>query len=215
MFAKLSTFLFTKPQTLGPFNHARWNNVSKNFRAHPKRCVTTEGKIVANIKGVHTYTLRKTINASLNNTYHVISEVSKYKEFLPYCTESWVSKRDPSNEDKPMQGGLRVGYKQYDENFDCLIQCLKSSDNSLERTVIAESLPDQLFDKLHTKWIIVENDQKKCEVELRLDFKFKSRFYNSISSLFAKTLTDVVMKAFTRQIAHVQKEYYLKQKTTA
>lgn len=188
--------------------------MNKAFTQNTLRFLTTEGKIVSNIKGVHTYTLRKTINASLNNTYHVISEVSKYKEFLPYCTESWVSKRDPTNDDKPMQGGLRVGYKQYDENFDCLIQCLKPSETSLERVVIAESLPDQLFDKLHTKWTIVENDQKKCDLELRLDFKFKSRFYNSISSLFAKTLTDVVMKAFTRQIAHVQKECYLKQKAT-
>lgn len=148
------------------------------------------------------YVLKKTINASADSVYNVISEVSKYKDFIPYCEESFVSKRHHITQE-PTEAGLKVEFQQYDERFICKVEC-----NLNMKTVISESLSHNIFDVLYSKWTITPHPQRSCasEVELLLRFKFKSQLYNQISSIFAKSVTELVMKSFERRIFQLKKE---------
>lgn len=150
------------------------------------------------------YILKRKINASPKEVYDVVSEVSKYHEFIPYCEESFVNKRDDVG--KPSEAGLRVGFKQYDEKFVCKVDCQDTSDSM--KSVSAESLSHNLFHLLYSKWTITVHPgcSNATEVELLLRYQFKSKLYNSVSSLFAKSVTDLVLKAFDRRVFKIRRD---------
>lgn len=149
------------------------------------------------------YTLLKTINSSPDKVYDVVSEVSKYQEFIPYCVESFVNKRCSANH-KPIEAGLRVGFRQYDEKFTCEVVCQEVTP---QYKVIANSISHNLFYLLYGEWTIVPHPKRpsSTQVELLLRFKFKSRLYNSVSSIFAKSVTEIIMKAFERRVFDLQR----------
>ncbi|KAH9201783.1 cyclase/dehydrase, partial [Zygosaccharomyces rouxii] len=140
------------------------------------------------------YVLLKSINSTPEKVYYVVSEVSEYQKFVPYCMESFVNKRDPID-DKPIEAGLRVGFRQYDEKFLCDVKCSKQDS---QYKVVANSVSHNLFHLLYGEWTIKPHPQRRSstQVELLLRFKFKSKLYDSVSSLFARSVTELVMKAF-------------------
>ncbi|PTN18239.1 ubiquinone-binding protein COQ10 [Saccharomyces cerevisiae] len=154
------------------------------------------------------YVLRKAINAPPSTVYAAVSEVAQYKEFIPYCVDSFVDKRNPVD-NKPLIAGLRVGFKQYDEEFICNVTC-KDTDHTY--TVVAETISHNLFHLLISKWTIMPhpNRPNAAMVELLLRFKFKSRIYNSVSLIFAKTVTELVMNAFAKRAYHLVRLAMLK-----
>lgn len=149
------------------------------------------------------YVLLRSINSTPEKVYNVVSEVSEYQNFIPYCVESFVNKRDPVN-DKPTEAGLRVGFRQYDEKFSCDVECMKQNS---QYKVVANSVSHNLFHLLYGEWTIKPHPRRRSstQVELLLRFKFKSKLYNSISSIFAKSVTELVMKAFERRIFELQR----------
>lgn len=153
------------------------------------------------------YVLFKTINAEPRQVYSVVSEIAKYQEFIPYCIESFVNNRNP-NDGRPTEAGLRVGFRQYDEKFICQVTCQSNVDDDVNKfSVIAASISHNLFHVLYSKWTIKPHPTRPnaSEVELVLRFKFKSMLYNSVSSIFAKSVTELVMKAFDRGVYAIKK----------
>ncbi|CAI4051137.1 hypothetical protein SKDZ_15G1460 [Saccharomyces kudriavzevii ZP591] len=157
------------------------------------------------------YVLRKTINTHPSTIYAAVSEVSEYKEFIPYCVDSFVDKRNPVDK-KPVIAGLRVGFKQYDEEFICNVTCKEKVNGDDIYTVVAETVSHNLFHLLYSKWTIMPHPTRPnaAMVELLLRFKFKSRIYNSVSLLFAKTVTELVMNAFAKRAYHLVRLAMLK-----
>ncbi|CCK71957.1 ubiquinone-binding protein COQ10 KNAG_0I01720 [Huiozyma naganishii CBS 8797] len=158
---------------------------------------------------VQTYSLSKTVNnASPLQVYDVVSEVGKYKEFIPYCVESFVDKRDPQTE-RPKLAGLRVGFKQYDEKFVCNVACEEVEQGS-QYTVEAESISHHLFEVLNCRWTIKKHPRRpnSSQMDLLLKFQFKSALYNSVSSLFARSVTQLVLNAFDKRVFQVMKRDY-------
>ncbi|QLG74395.1 hypothetical protein HG535_0G02780 [Zygotorulaspora mrakii] len=153
------------------------------------------------------YIIDKTLNAEPKQIYDVVSEVSKYQDFIPYCTESFVSERDPIG-GTPTKAGLRVGFQQYDEKFNCLVTCKDEANQGPNHySVVADSISHNLFHVLYCKWTMRPhaNRPHASQVELTLRFKFKSRLYNTVSSIFAKTVTELIMKAFDKRVFQVKK----------
>lgn len=150
------------------------------------------------------FVLTKTINAAPNEVYDVVSEISKYHEFIPYCSESFVNKRNPLD-NRPTEAGLRVGFRQYDEKYTCDIKC--QEDPLGVFTVYADSISHNLFQHLSTQWTIRSHPQRhnSTQAELLLKFKFRSRLYNSVSSIFGKSVTELVMKAFEKRVFELRK----------
>ncbi|GAV53025.1 hypothetical protein ZYGR_0AI03070 [Zygosaccharomyces rouxii] len=149
------------------------------------------------------FVLLRSINSTPEKVYNVVSEVSEYQNFIPYCMESFVNRRDPIN-DKPIEAGLRVGFRQYDEKFLCEVECVKQDS---QYKVVTNSISHNLFHLLYGEWTIKPHPRRRSstQVELLLRFKFKSKLYNSVSSMFAKSVTELVMKAFERRVFELQR----------
>ncbi|BAO37888.1 coenzyme Q-binding protein COQ10 [Kluyveromyces marxianus] len=158
------------------------------------------------------YILRRKIRGTPQEVYEVVSEVSKYHEFIPYCVESFVNARDEMK--RPIEAGLRVGFRQYDEKFICKVECKDIS--TLVKTVSAESLSHNLFHVLNSKWTIKAHPGRTdyTEVELLLRYQFKSKLYSSVASLFAKSVTELILKAFDRRVYQLKRDNSMSIKNT-
>lgn len=143
--------------------------------------------------GYQTHRITRKVSAPPSILYLVIADVSKYEEFVPFVTSSFINQFDQST-NLPTEAGLRVGWKQYDESFTCKLACL-------ENKIIAESISMLLFENLHTEWNLREvksrfTNELSTLVELVLRYKFKNPLYNTLSSLVHDQVSNVVIKAF-------------------
>lgn len=157
------------------------------------------------------YLYSKTIIGTTSEIYDVISEVSKYQEFIPFCIESFVNKRSPQD-NTPIEAGLRVGFQQYDDKFVCEVKCEDSREPIGGYSVEATSLSHNLFYFLYAQWLIKPHTTRKnsSEVELLMRYKLKSPLYNAVSSIFAKSATTLVMKAFERRVHETKRKNHVR-----
>ncbi|ODV71178.1 ubiquinone-binding protein COQ10 CYBJADRAFT_192132 [Cyberlindnera jadinii NRRL Y-1542] len=152
------------------------------------------------LKSSQSHIFKRTLNHPPELFYRVVSDVNAYHEFIPYCTRSFINKYDETTQ-TPVEGGLRVGWRHVEEEFVCNLHC------EPHHLVIAESVTHSLFEHLYTKWTILPNARKNsCDMELELKYKFKSDFYNKMSSLFANSVSDLVIKAFDKRAAQLRRQ---------
>ncbi|ODV90520.1 hypothetical protein CANCADRAFT_107218 [Tortispora caseinolytica NRRL Y-17796] len=124
--------------------------------------------------------------------YAIISNVDSYSEFIPYCVESTVTAKDTKT-GQPAAATLRVGWKNFDESFESKLTCVTP------HTVIAEALNNSVFDTLYSEWTLKPIPAKPnlTKVHLNLVFKFNNPIYNTVSNVFAPTVTELMIRAFT------------------
>lgn len=151
------------------------------------------------LRAIQTYKLVRTIDAKPREIYEVVSQIDKYTDFIPYCIDSFIDKRDFIT-GNPTSAGLRIGFQSYDEKFVCNVNCQEFQEKQ-KFIVEAESVSHNLFKTCSTKWTIVPNPRKPniSQVELTLRFQFHSLLYNSVSSIFANNLTSLAMAAFEKR----------------
>lgn len=157
------------------------------------------------LRSVQTYKLVRTIDAKPQQIYEVVSQIDKYTDFIPYCIDSFIDKRDFIT-GNPISAGLRIGFQSYDEKFVCNVNCQEFQEKQ-KFIVEAESVSHNLFKTCSTKWTIVPNPRKPniSQVELTLRFQFHSLLYNSVSSIFANNLTSLAMEAFQKRSVELNK----------
>lgn len=146
---------------------------------------------------LQTYKVTKRVNVTPEQMFNVVSNVSKYHEFVPFVEKSSITKKDPKS-DLPVEGVLRVGWQQFDEEFTSKIHCV------LNERVAVKSLTILLFNSLNTEWNFKEMKsshikEPSCEVELNLKYSFKNPLYNAISSMFSDQVTKIMIKAFEQR----------------
>jgi coenzyme Q-binding protein COQ10 len=145
-----------------------------------------------------TYTITKRFQHPQDLVYRLISRVDLYYEFIPYCTSSFITAKDKSGE--PTIAGLRVGFQAFDEEFTCELSCAKPE------VVVAKSITHSLFHSLETQWKISPIGVDQCIAELNLSYEFKSQLYNQVSSLFAKSVANLMTKSFEKRAFNVVKD---------
>lgn len=179
------------------YRYRKW----KGFNIVNKRTVFKHflEKERAKLESVNKYTILKTVNAPPSKVYEVVSEVSRYNEFIPYCLDSFIDKRDLVT-GRPTLAGLRIGFKQYDERVTCNVNCQEIKDKEYY-IVEAKCISHDLFKTFYSKWSIIPHPRKEniSQVELVLKFQFHSLLYNSVSTIFANNLTSLAMGAFAQR----------------
>jgi len=131
------------------------------------------------------YKESRVINHTPNNLFKLVSDVSNYPEFLPWCLGARIKNQD----DNSFEADLIIGFKIYKEIYSSKIFL----DNKNKK--IDVKYKDGPFEHLENYWIF-KKDKNGCKVEFMVDFKFKSNFLQTImESLFAEAVRRMV-KAF-------------------
>ena len=131
------------------------------------------------------YEESRVIKHTPKNLFNLVSDVSKYPEFLPWCLGARVKNIKQNNFD----ADLIIGFKIYKEIYSSRIFL----DNV--QNIIKVEYKDGPFERLENHWIFKENNEG-CKVEFMVDFKFKSVFLQTImETLFSEAVKRMV-KAF-------------------
>lgn len=153
---------------------------------------------------VQTHRLTKKLNVPIGLLYGVVSDVSRYQEFVPFVNYSYIKEYDELTR-LPAAAGLRVGWKTFDEEFLCKLHCKQNE------SVRAESVTITLFAFLETEWRFKELKSRQKNklvtlVDFDLKFKFKNSLYNNVSFMFKDQVSQIMMKAFEDRALHLQAE---------
>ncbi len=124
---------------------------------------------------------------SAEQMYELVSDVDSYHEFLPWCRESFVSKR---TEDE-MTGTIVIAKGGLERSFTTL--------NRLQRGKMMEMrLIEGPFRHLEGFWRFQALRDDACKVSLDLEFEFSNRLmtmaFGRIFTQIANTLVDAFVK---------------------
>ena len=124
----------------------------------------------------------RVINHSPLNLFKLVSDVKKYPEFLPWCLGARVKNNSKNNFD----ADLIIGFKIYKEIYSSQVIL----DHVNKKIIV--NYKDGPFEHLDNYWIFKDN-MKGCEVEFMVDFKFKSRFLQTLmETLFSEAVRRMV-----------------------
>ena len=128
---------------------------------------------------------RRILSHTPSNLFNLVSDVNKYPEFLPWC----LGARAKSSSKNELNADLIIGFKLYKEVYSSQIIL----DHNKNKIIV--NYKDGPFEYLNNYWIFNENN-KGCEIEFMVEFKFKSNFLQSlIETLFTEAVLRMV-KAF-------------------
>lgn len=116
--------------------------------------------------------------------YSMVSDFSRYPEFVPYCVEAKTLKEEQG----VVEGTLRVGYKGLGYNF-----ATKNTNYAPEQ--IRMELLSGPFERLEGTWHF-ESQPTGCRVRLQLTIVFKNALLGMMFKHKIDESTDMMMDAF-------------------
>lgn len=127
----------------------------------------------------------RTISYSCEQMYHLVNEVERYAEFLPYCTESTVHHRN----DDEVQATLMIGAAGMSKSF--------TTRNLLQVNKMIEiRLIDGPFSHLEGFWRFDEADGGGCRISFDLEFEFAGKLFSMFLGPVFDQVTDKMVDAF-------------------
>jgi len=170
------------------------NKIVDGFRNHQIRKflnVPMEALFPAGSSQEHSE--RRLLKYSPQEIYEVVANVKEYKSFVPWCKESRVIKSDNNG----MVAELDVGFDMFSEKYKSVIKLEPFQHISII------SSDTTVLEHLNSEWTFnsLKNDNKRCFVDFKVKFKFKSSVYDSVSELFMTQVVKQMVKAFEDKCA--------------
>ncbi|KAG2177187.1 hypothetical protein INT43_007844 [Umbelopsis isabellina] len=145
--------------------------------------------------------------------YDIVSNVTDYHQFIPFCTHSKVFTSRPvkagTGNQVVMEAELGVGFNMFSEKYTSLVTCDQPSQ------VKAESADATLFKELTTVWRFTPNVERQklkepqashhpsCWVDFSIAFEFASPLHAQASGVFFDKVSSMMMAAFIDRCAQV------------
>ncbi|KAJ3894634.1 dehydrase and lipid transport-domain-containing protein [Lentinula edodes] len=157
---------------------------------------------------LQTFHESKVFHYKKEELFDIVSNVSTYSRFVPFCTGSRILNASTRNEMEPftMDAELTVGFLSFNESYISKVTCVPYS--SVE-AVASSSTP--LFETLSTIWRFEPcpkgsggNDYPNSTlVTLDLSFAFASPVHAAVSSAFFGQVSKQMVQAFQDRCSQV------------
>ncbi|KAF2876497.1 dehydrase and lipid transport-domain-containing protein [Massariosphaeria phaeospora] len=206
--------LFRTPRRFTPLRHTQQRTFLPNLAAqfNPLGASTPQ-----------TLSAHRTLPYPSAAIYTIISDVSSYSTFLPYCQSSsvtrWSAPDSTYQRRWPSEANLVVGYGNVSESFTSRVFCVPGrilesvgggAETALDRREIAhhvhegegkiKSSEGGLLTHLSSRWTIEHVSDEKTEVTLALEFAFANPLYTALSVGAAPKVADTLIKAFEERV---------------
>lgn len=135
------------------------------------------------------YRGRKLVGFSMEQMFQVVSDVEKYKEFVPFCKQSDITVRKPAF----LKGKLSIGFPPITESYVSEVSLIRP------RLVKAECTEGHLFDHLTTIWKFspgLSTETQSCVIDFYVSFSFRSAFHSQLAHVFFNELVRQMERAF-------------------
>jgi coenzyme Q-binding protein COQ10 len=127
--------------------------------------------------------------------YAVVADIERYPEFLPWCAQVTVRKRETEGHVELVTAAMRIAFHAFHERYVSLVRLDRSALTIEARHV------EGPFQRLDTRWRFVPLDAGS-EVHFLIDFAFKSMLLSAVSGVAFGFVAAKMAEAFVQR-AHV------------
>ena len=120
--------------------------------------------------------------------FDLVADVERYPEFLPWCVDASIRRR----EGDLIVADLVIGYRVFRERF--------TSTVALDRPRrIDVTYSDGPFRYLNNHWIFAPEGSDSCVIDFFVDFEFRSRVLQAVVGRVFGEAVKVMVHAFERR----------------
>lgn len=120
--------------------------------------------------------------------FDLVADVERYPEFLPWCVDARIRRR----EGDVIVADLVIGYRVFRERF--------TSTVALDRPRrIDVTYSDGPFRYLNNHWIFAPEGPDSCVIDFFVDFEFRSRVLQAVVGRVFGEAVKVMVHAFERR----------------
>ena len=120
--------------------------------------------------------------------FDLVADVEKYPEFLPWCVDARIRRR----EDSLVVADLVIGYRVFRERFTSTV-VLSRPDR------IDVTYAEGPFRYLNNHWIFVPEGSDSCTIDFFVDFEFHSRVLQVVAERVFGETVKLMVHAFERR----------------
>ena len=132
-----------------------------------------------------TASIKKIIPCKKKDLFNMILDIEKYPDFVPWCIDGKIYKKEEMKDVVEIEADLTVGKKFLNQTYKSHVTYYKENDK-----IIVNNIEGPLK-HLKNEWIIREINNQS-EVSFKIDFEIKNVFYNMImKKSFNQGLTNI------------------------
>lgn len=120
--------------------------------------------------------------------FDLVADVEKYPEFLPWCVDARIRRRDGDL----IVADLVIGYRMFRERFTSTV-ALDRPDR------IDVTYAEGPFRYLNNHWIFAPEGPDSCVIDFFVDFEFRSRVLQAMVGRVFGEAVKVMVHAFERR----------------
>ena len=140
------------------------------------------------------YSVNKKLNYSNKQMFDLISDVTKYPEFLPWCKNSNIYNK--SND---------IFYSDMEIGFNLIKETFTSKVTLVEAAKVHSEAVSGPFRKMNNIWEIDYISDKECEINLIIEFEFKSFILQNIIGQLFESASKKMITAFEERANELYK----------
>ena len=119
--------------------------------------------------------IKKIIPCKKKDLIEMILDIEKYPEFVPWCLNGKIHKKEEKNDIIEIEADLTVGKKFLNQTYTSHVTYYKEKDK-----IIVNNIGGPLK-HLSNEWLIKEINNQS-EINFKIDFEIKNIVYNMIMS---------------------------------
>ncbi len=120
--------------------------------------------------------------------FDLVADVEKYPEFLPWCVDARVRRREGGR----IVADLVIGYRMFRERFTSTVVLSRPSR-------IDVTYAEGPFRYLNNHWIFIPEGSDSCTIDFFVDFEFRSRVLQAVMGRVFGEAVRVMVHAFERR----------------
>lgn len=128
---------------------------------------------------------------SVRQLYELVIDVDSYKDFLPFCVGSKITKKNEEN----MEADLTISVAGFRDSYSSRI-VHNICDNEAEISVVSISGP---LKSLHNIWQFSAADKNSTIIKFSLAFEMQSVLLDKMISIYLDKIRDHMLEAFERR----------------
>ena len=133
---------------------------------------------------------KKIVSFSREQMFDLVSDIDRYNEFLPWCTDFKIIKREIVNDVEIIIADLEIGYDQFVYTYRSEVKLY------LDKSKINVKNLDGPFKYLDNSWKFTDINNVSCEIDFYIDFELNVKLLDFLMKKFFDLAFQKMVDAF-------------------
>ncbi len=133
---------------------------------------------------------KKIVSFSREQMFDLVSDIDRYNEFLPWCNDSKIIKREIVNDVEIIIADLEIGYDQFVYTYRSEVKLY------LDKSKINVKNLDGPFKHLDNSWKFTDINNVSCEIDFYIDFELNVKLFDFLMKKFFDLAFQKMVDAF-------------------